>query len=111
MFRHEDIDQVVNFFSGRNGFGDRDVRSLNTTVEGPIGRHKSRLASRETDDGLTDTYSGVRSYGTETAEMVATAPSAFRPERGISMGQSHDLMNPLPLCPEMYLMSSNHINA
>ena len=32
-----------------------DVRSLNTTiVEGPIERHKSRLASGETGDGLTD---------------------------------------------------------
>ena len=35
------------------------VRSLNTTiVEGPIERHKSRLASHETGDGLTGTYSG-----------------------------------------------------
>ena len=32
---------------------DSDVRSLNTTiVEGPIDRHKSRLASRETGDSL-----------------------------------------------------------
>ena len=38
---------------------DSDVRSLNTTiVGGPIERHKSRLASRETGDGLTGTYSG-----------------------------------------------------
>ena len=36
-----------------------DVRSLITTiVEGPIDRHKSRLASCETGDGLTGTYSG-----------------------------------------------------
>ena len=35
------------------------VRSLNTTmVERPIERHKSRLASPETGDGLTGTYSG-----------------------------------------------------
>ena len=33
------------------------VRSLNTTiVEGPIERHKSRLASRATGNGLTGTY-------------------------------------------------------
>ena len=32
--------------------------SLNTTIiEGPIERHKSRLASRETGDGLTGTHS------------------------------------------------------
>ena len=37
---------------------DSDGHSLNPTiVEGPIGRHKSRLPSRETDDGLTGTYS------------------------------------------------------
>ena len=36
-----------------------DVRSLNTTiVKGPIERHKSRLASHETGDGLTGTYNG-----------------------------------------------------
>ena len=35
---------------------DSDVRSLNTTIaEGPIEKHKSRLASRETCDGLTGT--------------------------------------------------------
>ena len=34
-------------------------RSLNTTiVDGPIERHKPRVASRETGDGLTGTHSG-----------------------------------------------------
>ena len=34
---------------------DSDVRSLDTT--GPIERHKSRLAPRETGDALTGNYS------------------------------------------------------
>ena len=39
---------------------------LKTTIsEGPIERHKSRLASRETGDGLTDTYSLVGEAWTE----------------------------------------------
>ena len=44
---------------GHSGCVHSEGRSLNTTiVEGPIERHKSRLASRETGDGLTGTYSG-----------------------------------------------------
>ena len=46
---------VVNFICGRSGCVHSDVRCLNTTMnEEPIERHKSRLCSRETDDGLTD---------------------------------------------------------
>ena len=38
---------------------DSDVRCWNTTiVKETIERHKSRLASRETGDGLTGTFSG-----------------------------------------------------
>ena len=44
-----------------SGCADSDVRSLKTTiVEGPVELHKSRLASRETGDGLTGTYNGGR---------------------------------------------------
>ena len=43
-----------------------DVRCLNTTiVEGQIERHQSRLASRETRDGLTDTHIVKSLDGTE----------------------------------------------
>ena len=46
-------------FCGHSGCVQSDVRSLNMTiVEGPIERHKSRLASSETGYGLTGTYSG-----------------------------------------------------
>ena len=41
---------------GRSGHVQSDVRSLNTAiVEGPIERQKSRLAWRETGNGLTST--------------------------------------------------------
>ena len=41
---------------GCSGVAYTDVRSLNTPiVEDLIERHKSRLASRETGDGLTST--------------------------------------------------------
>ena len=47
------------FICRHRGCAHSDVRSLNTTiVEGPIEGHKSRLASRETADGLTGTNSG-----------------------------------------------------
>ena len=52
----------------RRGCAHSDVRSLNTTiVEGPIERLKSRLASRETGDGLTATWSGGSVDRTESA--------------------------------------------
>ena len=52
---------------GHSGRVQSDVRSLNTTiVEGPIESHKSRLASRETGDGLTGTYSGESLDRTES---------------------------------------------
>ena len=47
------------FICRHRGCAHSDVRSLNTAiVEAPIERHKSRLASRETGDGFTGTYSG-----------------------------------------------------
>ena len=63
--------------------------SLNTTiVEGPIERHKSRPASRETGDRLTGTYFGGGSFDrTETMQkMAAQAPCACRPEGSLSTG-------------------------
>ena len=50
---------MAHYISGHSGCADSDVRSFDTTiVEGPIERRKSLLASRETGDGLTGTYSG-----------------------------------------------------
>ena len=52
------INSSIKIF-GHSGHVQSDVRSLNTTiVAGPIERHKYRLASRETGDGLKGTYSG-----------------------------------------------------
>ena len=45
-----------------------------TIVEGPIERHKSRPASRETDDGLTGTYS-------ESLARTETVPKWSRERR------------------------------
>ena len=53
------IESSTIFADTVSGCAHSDVRSLNTTiVEGPIESHKLRQASRETGDGLTDTYSG-----------------------------------------------------
>ena len=58
-FCHEHDDSIVYYICRHSGCADSDVRGLNTTiVEGPIERHKSRLASRETGDGLTGTHGG-----------------------------------------------------
>ena len=47
------------YIFGNSGCIHSEGRSLNTTVvEWPIERHKSRLASRETGNGLTGTHSG-----------------------------------------------------
>ena len=63
------INQIVYYTSGHSRCADSDVRSLKKTiVEGPIERHKSRLASRETGDGLTGTYRGGGSL--DRAETV-----------------------------------------
>ena len=49
---------VVYYICGCSGRVHSNVRGSNTTiVEGPIERHQSRLASRETGYGLTGTYS------------------------------------------------------
>ena len=70
---------------------DSDVHSLNTTiVEGPIERHKSRLASRETGDGLTGTYSGGSLDGTKSVpkwsrERRARAGLREAPGRDLSL--------------------------
>ena len=51
---------TVNYIFGHSGCVHSEGRSLNTTiVEGPIERHKSRLAAHETGDGLTGAHSGV----------------------------------------------------
>ena len=66
-----------------------------TIVEGPIEQHKSRLASYETGDELTDTSSGGSLDRTETVpKMAARAPCAYRPEGSLSTGQSHALVEP-----------------
>ena len=50
--------KAVNYDFGQCGSVHSEGRSLNTTVdEGPIERHKSQLASRETGDRLTGTHS------------------------------------------------------
>ena len=55
------------FICRHRGCAHSDVRSLNTAiVEAPIERHKSRLASRETGDGLTDAYGRGSLDGTES---------------------------------------------
>ena len=55
------------FICRHRGCAHSDVRSLNTAiVEAPIERHKSRLASRETGDGLTGTHSGGSMDRTES---------------------------------------------
>ena len=62
--------KLFHYIYGHGGRVQSDVRSFNTTiVEGPIERHKSRLASRETGDGLTGTYSGGGSL--DRTESVA----------------------------------------
>ena len=60
---------------------DSDVRSLNTTiVEGPIARHKSRLASRDTGDGLTGTCS---EGSLDWTESVSKWSRERRPRAGL----------------------------
>ena len=50
---------MVHYIFGHSACVHSEGCGLNTTiVEGLIDRHKSRLASRETGDGLTGTQSG-----------------------------------------------------
>ena len=73
----------------------RDVRSLNTTiVEGPIERYKSRLASRETGDELTATYTGG---SLDRTESVLKSSRERRTSAGLreASGLNHSL------CPEI----------
>ena len=83
---------------GRSGHVQSDVRSLNTAIaEGPIDRHKSRLALRETGYGLTGTYSGGSLDRIESVpEMVTRVPCACRPERSLSTGPSRALVKNSP---------------
>ena len=72
--------------------------SLNTTiVEGPIERHKSRLALRDTGDELTSTHSGGK-LGPDRigAQMFTKAPCVCRLEGSLSTGQSHALDASVP---------------
>ena len=65
-----------------------DVRSLITTiVEGPIDRHKSRLASCETGDGLTGTYSGG---SLDQTESVPKWPREHRARAGLREASRRD---------------------
>ena len=75
-FRPEHEYLIAHYICVNSGCADSDVRSLNTTiVEGPIERHKSRLASRETGGGLTGTYGG-------SLDRTETAPKWSRERRG-----------------------------
>ena len=66
----------MHFIFGHIGWADTDVRSVNTTIlGGPIERHKSRLASSETGDGLTGAHSG-RSF-----DRIQTLPKWPRERR------------------------------
>ena len=79
------------------------LRSLNTTiVEGPIERHNSRPASRETSDGLTGTYSGGSLDRTESGAKWTREQRAHPGWRG-APGQDkvvRSSLNHSP-CPEM----------
>ena len=83
---------------------DSDVHSLNTTiVEGPIERHKSRLALRETGDGLAGTYSGgsldrtesVPKWLRERRARAALRETSQRDKAAHSWKLNHEL------CPEL----------
>ena len=68
-------------------------------VEGPIERHKSRLASRETDDGLTGTYSEGSLDRTESEakwsrERRARPGGRVAPERDKAVNSSSLIPSP-----------------
>ena len=97
-------DQIVHHICGHSGCAHSDVRSLSTTiVEGPTERRKSRLASHETCDGLTVTYSG------ESLDRTDTVPKRSRKHRsraGLREASRRDkavrsLSLDHSLCPEM----------
>ena len=86
-------------FFGHSGCVHSEGRSLNTTIRGPIERHKSRLASRETGDGLTGTRSGG---SLERTELV---PKWSRKRRGCvglreSSQRDNDMRSMPPFPPE-----------
>ena len=67
------------YIFGHRGRVQSDVRSLNTTiVEGSIERHKPRLASRETGDRLTGTYSGG------SLDRTESVPKCSRERRALA---------------------------
>ena len=88
--------------------------ALNTTiVEGPIERHKSWLASRETGDGLTGkfirgsldrTESSVPKWSRQRRARADLGEASRRDKAVRSWSIDHSL------CPEMQLMFYNHIN-
>ena len=85
----------VHNICGHSGCAHSDVRNLNTIiVEGPIERHKSRLASREIGDGLWHIQWGKFEPNRIGAEMVARAPYVRRPEGSLSTGESRALVKP-----------------
>ena len=80
---------------GHSGCVHSEGRSLNTTiVEGPIERHKSRLASRETGDVLTGTH--VWEAWTGPNRCPSGHESAVRVQTSWSTGQSRALVKPSP---------------
>ena len=104
--------QIVHYICGHSGCADSDVRSLNMTiVEGPIERHKSRLASREIGDGLTGTSSGG---SLDLAESVAkwSRERRAQPGRRETRGRDKAVRSSLhhSLCPEMSLIFCDHKN-
>ena len=58
-----------------------------TIVEGPIDRHRSRLASRETGEGLTGTYSGG---SLDRTESVPKRPREHRARVGLREASLRD---------------------
>ena len=94
MFCPEHEDYIVFYVCGHSRCAHSDARNLNTTiVEGPIERHKSRLASRETGDGLTGTYSG------ESLDRTESVPKRSRERRArASCSQSLTASSVVP-CP------------
>ena len=82
-------------------------------MEGLIERHKSRLASRETGDGLTGTYSGGSLDRTESVPKWSRerrARTGLREAPGRDKAVRSSSLNHL-LCQEMYLMFYKHIIA
>ena len=101
------------------GCAHSDVRSLNTTiVERPIEHHKSRLASRETCDGLTGTLGEGSLDRTESVpKMVTKAPCVCGLREASQRDKAMRSMPPFPqdsfdfllLCSYFYYLQSTAV--